>query len=86
MRESIYMGVVGFRKENTQYVIKFINSNKKLAEQCKNQTAERIKSYCVQWALENDSMFGNRLIVELEDVYWKPVENFMKTVENPVDN
>lgn len=72
-KDSIYKGVLAFRLENTKYVIKHINNNDELLARCLRAGKEGIEEECFQWAREHNDEFGNRLILELYDVFWEKV-------------
>lgn len=74
-RESIYSGVLAFRLENTKYVISYINNNERLLERCLNAGKSGIEKECFDYAYEHNEEFGNRLVLELYDVFWDKVWN-----------
>lgn len=74
-RESIYKGVLAFKLENTKYVIKYArrNGNGELLARLRNAGKSGIKDEAFKWANEHNEEFGNRLIIELHDVFWDKV-------------
>jgi hypothetical protein len=72
-RESIYKGVLAFKLENTKYVIRYIKSNDELLERMQRQGKDTIQDEAFKWAKENNEEFGNRLSLELYDVFWEKV-------------
>lgn len=72
-RESIYKGVLAFKLENTKYVIKYVKNNEELLSRLRKAGKSGIEEEAFQWARENNDEFGNRLILELYDVFWEKV-------------
>ena len=72
-KDSIYKGVLAFRIENTKYVIRYINGNDELLAGCRKAGKNGIEQYCFDYARKHNDEFGNRLILELYDVFWEKV-------------
>jgi hypothetical protein len=64
-----------FKLENTNYVIKYAKKigNEELLERLQNAGKSGIKDEAWKWAEEHNEEFGNRLIIELHDVFWDKV-------------
>lgn len=73
MRESIYKGVLAFKLENTKYVIKHIKHNEELHDNCIKAGQDGLEDYCFEYARKHNDEFGNRLTLELYDVFWDKV-------------
>ena len=73
MRESIYAGVKRFRLENTRYVIQYIKNDPDLLRECRAVGKDGLEQYCFDYAYSHGEEFGNRLVTELYDVYWRSV-------------
>lgn len=74
-RESIYKGVLAFKLENTKYVIRYAKrtGNEELLDKLRNAGKAGIKDAAFEWAEQHGEEFGNRLIIELHDVFWDKV-------------
>lgn len=72
-RESIYKGVLAFKLENTKYVIRYVKSNDELLARLQQAGKDGIEEEAFKWAREHGDEFGNRLILELYDVFWEKV-------------
>lgn len=72
-RESIYKGVLAFKLENTKYVVSFIRANDTLLDKCRAAGRGGVEQVCFNYAKDHHEQFGNRLIIELYDVFWGKV-------------
>ena len=79
MRESIYRGVLAFKLENTKYVIRHVKGNDELLSRLREAGKDGIKEEAFKWASEHNEEFGNRLALELYDVFWDKVWYAIKT-------
>lgn len=77
-RESIYKGVMAFKLENTKYVIGHIRHNDELLDRCRNAGKNKLEKECFDYAKEHNDEFGDRLSLELYDVYWDKVWSGIK--------
>ena len=70
-----------FKLENTNYVIKYINriGNEDLKKRLQEAGKSGIKDEAWEYAKEHNEEFGNRLIIELHDVFWDKVWYAIKT-------
>lgn len=82
MRESIYKGIQRFKLENTQYVIKFIKNDPELLRECRAVGMDGLEEYCFNYAYRHGEEFGNRLVTELYDVFWRNVWYGIKEKNN----
>ncbi len=64
---------MGFRQENTIYVINYIKHNDELSDKCRGINANRITEICFEYAGKHKDEFGNRFVLELHDVFWNEV-------------
>ena len=72
-RESIYKGILAFKLENTKYVIRYVKGNDELLARLQQAGKDGIEEEAFKWAREHGDEFGNRLILELYDVFWEKV-------------
>ncbi len=72
-RESIYKGILAFKLENTKYVIRYVKGNDELLARLQRAGKDGIEEEAFKWAREHGDEFGNRLILELYDVFWEKV-------------
>lgn len=72
-RESIYKGVLAFKLENTKYIIKYIKSKDELLAQARQAGKKGIEQWAFDYAKAHNDEFGNRLSLELYDVFWEKV-------------
>ena len=72
-RESIYQGVQKFMLENTEYVVQYIKSKPELRQGCIEAGKKGLMDYCFRYATKHNDEFGNRLSIELYDVFWNRV-------------
>ncbi len=72
-RESIYKGVLAFKLENTKYVIKYIKSKEELLAGARQSGKNGIEQWAFDYAKQHNDEFGNRLSLELYDVFWEKV-------------
>ncbi len=72
-RESIYKGVLAFKLENTKYVIRYVKGHDELLARLRNAGKAGIQDEAFKYASENNDEFGNRLSLELYDVFWEKV-------------
>lgn len=77
-KESIYKGIIRFKLENTNYVIKYIKSKPELLADCRVAGKKGLMTYCFQYARKHNDEFGNRLSLELYDVFWDRVWYWIK--------
>ena len=78
-RESIYKGILRFKLENTNYVIKYIKSKDELLAEARAAGKDGIRDWAFKYAEQHNEEFGNRLILELYDVFWDKVWYAIKT-------
>ena len=79
MRESIYKGIMAFKLENTKYVIKYIKSNDERLAEARQAGKQGIEEWAFGYARKHNDEFGNRLILELYDVFWDKVWHGIRT-------
>ena len=72
-KESIYKGVLAFKLENTKYIIRHIKNNDELLAAARAAGKDRIEDWAFEYARKHNDEFGNRLILELYDVFWEKV-------------
>jgi len=72
-RESIYKGVLAFKLENTKYVIRYIKSKDELLAAARAAGKNGIEQWAFEYARQHNDEFGNRLSLELYDVFWEKV-------------
>lgn len=78
-RESIYKGVLAFKLENTKYVIKYIKNDEDRLAAARAAGKSGLKEWAFEYARQHNEEFGNRLILELYDVFWDKVWYAIKT-------
>jgi hypothetical protein len=79
MRKSIYRGIMEFKAENTEYVIKYIKGNDTLLRRMRGTPKNELQKEAFRWASEHGNEFGNRFETELYDVFWDEVYDAIKT-------
>ena len=72
-RESIYKGVLAFKLENTKYIIRYIKSKEELLAAARAAGKNGIQEWAFYYAKKHNDEFGNRLSLELYDVFWEKV-------------